>query len=123
MEILTSEQTVHSAKCYIERDIGALEKPDKTCALVQGLGSFPRRGMWLSQLLVRTRNQLGQGSEEGCSSQREQDVQRPVGRENRANLTWVVWLGQRVKHKMSRKEGGSWAWHSRALFSGVLLHA
>ena len=62
LEILTSEQTVHSAKCYMERDIGALEKPDKTCALVQGLGSFPRRGMWLSQLLVRTRNQLGQGS-------------------------------------------------------------
>lgn len=53
---------------------------------------------------MRTRNQLGQGSWEGCSSQREQDVQRPLGRENTANLTWVVWLGQRIKHKMSRKE-------------------
>lgn len=71
---------------------------------------------------MRTRNQLGQGSWEGCSSQREQDVQRPVGRENTANLIWVVWLGWRVRHKMSRKEWGSWAWRGRALFSGVLLH-
>lgn len=31
MEILTSEQTVHSAKCYIERDIGALENQIDMC--------------------------------------------------------------------------------------------
>ena len=27
--ILASERTVHSAKCYVERDIGALGKPDR----------------------------------------------------------------------------------------------